>query len=66
MEGLESDDTVLVYNQKFVQDTFYESQGIHGIFTLSKGNTEVKKIIDTASNEVKRLIEQKKKIEEKK
>lgn len=66
VEGLESDDTVLVYNQKFVQDTFYESQGIHGIFTLSKGNAEAKKAIDTASNELKKLTEQKKKIEEKK
>ena len=66
IEGLEDNDTILVYNQKFVQDTFYEPQGIHGIFTLSKGNAEVQKVIDTASAEVKKLTEQKKKIEEKK
>ena len=66
VEGLEDNDTILVYNQKFVQDTFYEPQGIHGIFTLSKGNAEAQKIIDNASAEVKKLTEQKRKIEEKK
>ena len=64
IEGLEDNNTVLVYNQKFVQDTFYEPQGIHGIFTLSKGNAEAQKVIDNASAEVKKLTEQKKKIEE--
>lgn len=66
IEGLEENDTVLVYNQKFVQDTFYEPEGIHGIFTLSKGNADAQKVIDTASAEVKKLTEQKRKIEEKK
>ena len=64
IEGLDDNNTVLVYNQKFVQDTFYEPQGIHGIFTLSKGNAEAQKVIDNASAEVKKLTEQKKKIEE--
>lgn len=66
IEGLEENDTVLVYNQKFVQDTFYEPEGIHGIFTLSKGNADAQKVIDTTSAEVKKLKEQKRKIEEKK
>ena len=66
VEGLEDNDTILVYNQRFVQDTFYEPQGIHGIFTLSKGNAEAQKVIDNASAEMKKLIEQKRKIEEKK
>lgn len=66
IEGLEENDTVLVYNQKFVQDTFYEPEGIHGIFTLSKGNADAQKVIDTTSAEVKKLTEQKRKIEEKK
>lgn len=66
IEGLKENDTVLVYNQKFVQDTFYEPEGIHGIFTLSKGNADAQKAIDTASAEVKKLTEQKRKIEEKK
>ncbi len=66
IEGLEENDTVLVYNKKFVQDTFYEPEGIHGIFTLSKGNADAQKVIDTTSTEVKKLTEQKRKIEEKK
>ena len=66
IEGLEENDTVLVYNQKFVQDTFYEPAGIHGIFTLSKGNAEAQKVIDIKSAEVNKLTEQKQKIEEKK
>lgn len=66
IEGIEYNDRILVYNQKFVQDTFYEPQGIHGIFTLSKENAEAQKVIDNASAEVKKLTEQKKKIEEKK
>lgn len=66
IEGLEENDTVLVYNQKFIQDTFYEPEGIHGIFTLSKGNAYAQKVIDTTSAEVKKLTEQKRKIEEKK
>ena len=66
IEGLEENDTVLVYNQKFIQATFYEREGIHGIFTLSKGNADAQKVIDTISAEVKKLTEQKRKIEEKK
>lgn len=66
IEGLEDNETILVYNQKFVQDIFYEPQGIQGIFTLSNGNAKIKKIIDKASAEVKKLSDQKKKIEEKK
>lgn len=65
IEGLEDNDTILVYNKKFVQDIFYEPQGIHGIFALSKGNAEAQKAIDNANAEVKKLTEQKRKIEEK-
>ena len=66
IEGLGENDTVLVYSQKFVQDIFYEPEGIHGIFTLSKGNANAQKVIDIASAEVKKLTEQKRKIEEEK
>lgn len=65
IEGLNEGDSVLVYNQKFIQDTFYESEDIHGIFTLSKGNAKAKKIIDSANKEIAKLTEQKKNIEEK-
>lgn len=66
IDGLDDNDEILVYNQKFVNDSFYEPEGIHGIFTLSKGNTEAQKVIDKARAELKRLSEQKRKIEEKK
>lgn len=36
VEGLSNTDKVLVYNQKFITDNFYETEEIHGIFTLSK------------------------------
>ena len=64
IEGLEDDDTVLVYNQKFIQDVFYEQQGIQGIFTLSKNNAKVQKIIDEANTKKEELIKRKKIIEE--
>jgi wobble nucleotide-excising tRNase len=35
MENLNNED-ILVYNQKFIQDYFYESDNLKGIFTLSK------------------------------
>lgn len=65
MEGLDDGDSILVYNQKFVQDTFYESEDIHGIFTLSKGNATAKKIIDSTNREIAQLTEQRKILEEK-
>ena len=65
IEGIGNNIRILVYNQKFVQDTFYEPLGIYGIFTLSKGNAEAQKVIDKATDEVKKLTEQKKKVEEK-
>lgn len=33
---------VLVYNQKFVEDYFYEDGELRGVFTLSKENKEIK------------------------
>lgn len=65
VEGLDENDTVLVYTQKFVQDTFYETQDIHGIFTLSRGNAEAKKKIDEANAEIGKLTDQKNKLIEK-
>ena len=38
IEGLKESDTVLVYNQQFIRDNFYETEDIPGIFTLSKEN----------------------------
>ena len=57
---------IYVYNQKFVQDIFYESPEIKGIFSLSKDNAEAQQAIDNAKNEILKLEEVKKcQIEEK-
>src|ERR1035437_3313050 len=39
IEGL-NDADILVYNQTFIQDNFFESESLKGIFTLSKANKE--------------------------
>lgn len=57
VEGLGNTDKVLVYNQKFIADNFYETEEIHGIFTLSRKNKEVKKIVDEAKIKLKTLVE---------
>ena len=63
VEGLVNTDKVLVYNQKFIVDNFYETEEIQGIFTLSKKNRDVKKIVDEAKNVLKTLLENQGKIE---
>ncbi len=52
IEGLKESDTILVYNQQFIRDNFYETEDIPGIFTLSKENKEIKELIDKAKNEI--------------
>jgi hypothetical protein len=66
IEGLKNTDTVLVYNQKFVQETFYQAKGIQGIFTLSKENAEAKKELDTARASIEQLNTQREKLEQEK
>lgn len=52
IEGLKETDTILVYNQQFIKDNFYETEEIHGIFTLSKENKEIKELIDKAKTDI--------------
>lgn len=52
IEGLKETDTILVYNQQFIKDNFYETEDIPGIFTLSKENKEIKELIDKAKTEI--------------
>lgn len=63
VEGLLDTDKLLVYNQQFIQDNFYETDDIHGIFTLSKENKDIKKVIDDANSVIERLLSQKEKLE---
>ncbi len=44
IQGL-NDEKILVYNQKFIEENFYSQDNLKGIFTLSKANAEVEKII---------------------
>lgn len=59
IEGLKDTDKVLVYNQQFITDNFYETENISGIFTLSKENKEATLAIDNARKELKKLSEEK-------
>ncbi|MFG6079022.1 AAA family ATPase, partial [Erwinia sp. OPT-41] len=40
IEGLDDTHEILVYNQTFIQETFFESENLKGIFTLSKENKD--------------------------
>ena len=64
IEGLKESDTVLVYNQQFVTDNFYETEDIPGIFTLSKENKEIKELIDKARHELSKIEKEKEVIEQ--
>ncbi len=59
IEGFEeSKQKILVYNQKFVEENFYQSETQKGIFTLAKENKEAKENIQKATKEVKELEQQ--------
>lgn len=49
---------LVAYNQKFVQESFYESSEIKGIFSLSKDNAEAQSAIENAKLEKGKLEEQ--------
>ena len=51
IEGLEGNDEILVYNQRFILENFYESESQDGIFTLSKSNQEAEQKIQKAREE---------------
>lgn len=48
-----NDEEILVYNQSFIQDYFYEPDNLKGIFTLSKENKEAEEKVRTAEKEIK-------------
>ncbi len=54
IEGLNGED-ILVYNQRFIHDYFYQPDNLKGIFTLSKENKEAEEKIKVAQDEIKRL-----------
>ncbi len=52
---LSQNEKILVYNQKWVNESFYENPTLKGIFSLSKENTNAKKKIDSANQEKEKL-----------
>lgn len=59
IEGSNSDDEILVYNQTFIRENFFESENLKGIFTLSKENKQAEIKIANAEKEIKRISEKK-------
>lgn len=58
IEGLDDSHVILVYNQKFIQENFFESENLKGIFTLSQQNKEAETKILNANNEIVRIEEE--------
>ena len=52
IEGLGDNQEILVYNQEFIKENFYESMQQNGIFTLSKENKEVEEKIAKAKKNI--------------
>lgn len=55
VEGLDEHHEILVYNQTFIQENFFESESLKGIFTLSKENKEAETKISKAQKEIEKL-----------
>ncbi|MDJ0033577.1 MULTISPECIES: AAA family ATPase [Erwiniaceae] len=52
-------DTILVYNQKFIQDNFYSKDTLNGIFSLSKENKEAKEKVEELTLRLEEISKQK-------
>ena len=55
IDGLSNDDDILVYNQTFINDNFFESENLNGIFTLSEKNKDIEIKIAEAEKELERV-----------
>ncbi|CVK16731.1 Wobble nucleotide-excising tRNase [Apibacter mensalis] len=65
IEGLDDDTQILVYNQSFIEDNFYESNSLKGIFTLSEQNKQVEIEITQVDNKINELNKEKQAFEKK-
>lgn len=54
IDGLDNAE-LIVYNQSFIQEQFFESENLKGIFTLSKTNKDAEVKIINAEKEIKRI-----------
>lgn len=59
VEGLDENHEILVYNQTFIQEIFFEAESLKGIFTLSKENKEAETKIANAQKEIAKLESEK-------
>lgn len=59
VEGLDDNHEILVYNQTFIQENFFEAENLKGIFTLSKENKEAETKIANALKEIEKLKDEK-------
>ncbi|MDH0655958.1 AAA family ATPase [Acinetobacter johnsonii] len=48
-------DSILVYNQKFIQDNFYDKDNLNGIFSLSKENKAAQQKVEEISLELNKI-----------
>lgn len=55
IEGLDESHEILVYNQKFILENFFEPENLKGIFTLSKENKDAEINIANALKEISAL-----------
>ncbi|MDR2040586.1 MAG: AAA family ATPase [Bacteroidales bacterium] len=55
VDGLDENHEILVYNQTFIHENFFEPESLKGIFTLSKENKEAESKIANAQNEIEKL-----------
>ncbi len=58
------DTKILVYNQDFINETFFESDEIKGVFSLSKENKEIETKINEKKTEINGKISKLSKIQE--
>lgn len=62
IEGLSENEEILVYNQNFIRENFYEAENLKGIFTLSKENREAETKINDALKEIEKLEDEAKEL----
>src|SRR5690606_19181818 len=54
IEGFDDNHEIIVYNQTFIRENFFEAENLKGIFTLSKENKEAETKIANALKEIKK------------
>ncbi|MGF1883725.1 AAA family ATPase [Vibrio splendidus] len=53
------DASILVYNQSFIKENFYDKDSLNGIFSLSKENKDAKEKVEAATVEIGKLAKDK-------